>query len=34
MRMASIMQDVVALSNQPIVPPPLKKPKKRNSAST
>jgi hypothetical protein len=29
MRMASIMQDVVALSEKPIVGPPLKKPKKR-----
>jgi hypothetical protein len=28
MRMASIMQDVVALSNKPIVAPPVKKTKK------
>jgi hypothetical protein len=29
MRMASIMQDVVALSNKPIVAPPIKKAKRR-----
>ncbi len=29
MRMHSIMQDVIALSNQPIIAPPVKKPKKK-----
>jgi hypothetical protein len=24
-----VMQDVIALSNRPVVPPPLKKPKKK-----